>query len=191
MATDEKEIRALLERYFDGESTLEQERLLREYFTGTKHTPGDLMYARAMFAQFSEAAAEKCPENPSAMRATEADGSSPAGYPAPSATPVSTTPLRPAAGLRRKMLYVLSSAAALLAFGLVVTAVLQDRGIAPLVVYCYVDGTAVTDPEQAMAYARQTMELLSESLVMPAQSLAPVKELGETMKEIENMLNIE
>lgn len=49
---EELEIRMLLERYMDGESTLKEESRLKEYFSRRQDVPADLMYAKAMFGCF-------------------------------------------------------------------------------------------------------------------------------------------
>lgn len=49
---DEKQIRELLDLYMNAETSLEQERQLKEYFSHCDHLPSDLEYAREMFGFF-------------------------------------------------------------------------------------------------------------------------------------------
>ena len=48
------EIRRLLDRYFDGETTLDEEQALRRFFASTADVPADLRYAAPMFAYAAE-----------------------------------------------------------------------------------------------------------------------------------------
>ncbi len=56
---EELEIRTLLERYMDGESTLQEESQLKEYFCRRKDIPADLIYAKAMFVTFNDLSKNK------------------------------------------------------------------------------------------------------------------------------------
>ena len=57
MEYDINKIRTLCDRYFDGDTTAEEELLLREYFNRTKDIPADLRAVKVMMAGMSEAAA--------------------------------------------------------------------------------------------------------------------------------------
>ena len=46
------EVNALLNKYFEGNSSVKEEALLRDYFTQNKNIPPELMYAKAMFGCF-------------------------------------------------------------------------------------------------------------------------------------------
>ena len=50
-------IRSLCDRYFDGETTADEEMVLREYFTSTQDIPEDLKAVKIMICGFSDAAA--------------------------------------------------------------------------------------------------------------------------------------
>jgi len=49
---DYNKIKNLLEEYFNGNSSLLEEKTLREYFLQNKNIPADLEYARQMFLHF-------------------------------------------------------------------------------------------------------------------------------------------
>ena len=57
MEYDINKIRMLFDRYFDGDTTAEEEQLLREYFNHTKDIPADLRAVKVMMTGMSEAAA--------------------------------------------------------------------------------------------------------------------------------------
>lgn len=49
---DYKEIKILLDKYFEGNSSLNEEKLLQEYFTRNENIPDDLLYAKEIFSHF-------------------------------------------------------------------------------------------------------------------------------------------
>lgn len=57
MEYDINKIRTLCDRYFDGDTTAEEEQLLREYFNHAKDIPADLRAVKVMMTGMSEAAA--------------------------------------------------------------------------------------------------------------------------------------
>ena len=57
MEYDINKIRMLFDRYFDGDTTAEEEQLLREYFNHVKDIPADLRAVKVMMTGMSEAAA--------------------------------------------------------------------------------------------------------------------------------------
>lgn len=56
MEYDIMKIRSLCDRYFDGETTAEEEMALREYFTSVQDIPEDLKAVKIMICGFSDAA---------------------------------------------------------------------------------------------------------------------------------------
>ena len=57
MEYDINKIRTLCDRYFDGDTTAEEEQLLREYFKHVTDIPADLRAVKGMMPGMSEAAA--------------------------------------------------------------------------------------------------------------------------------------
>ncbi len=55
-------IEALLDKYFEGETSLQEENVLKEYFTQTD-VPQHLEQYQAMFAYFAQNKKEKAPQN--------------------------------------------------------------------------------------------------------------------------------
>ena len=56
MEYDIMKIRSLCDRFFDGETTAEEEMMLRDYFTQEKDIPADLKAVKVMICGLSEAA---------------------------------------------------------------------------------------------------------------------------------------
>lgn len=57
MEYDINKIRTLCDRYFDGDTTAEEEQMLREYFSSVRDIPADLKAVKVMMTGMSEAAA--------------------------------------------------------------------------------------------------------------------------------------
>ena len=51
---DSDKIKELLDKYFTGESSLPEEKLLREYLTANENIPSQFEYARQLFLHFKE-----------------------------------------------------------------------------------------------------------------------------------------
>ena len=56
MEYDIIKIRSLCDRFFDGDTTAEEEMMLRDYFTQEKDIPADMMAVKVMICGMSEAA---------------------------------------------------------------------------------------------------------------------------------------
>lgn len=56
-----KEIEALLERYFAAQTTPDEERQLRAWFSAAQEVPAELRYAQTLFAGLEELAGERMP----------------------------------------------------------------------------------------------------------------------------------
>ncbi len=124
MTKNEQQIRALLARYDEGLTTEQEERELRALFAAEQVLPRDLQAAAMMFEGFAALADEPMP-----MRLNEP----------PKETPV----LRSARNCRLQRWSGWAVAAAL-AIGLFV---LAERVNTP---YCYVNGVAIYDAEEAL-----------------------------------------
>lgn len=133
MASD-NDIRTLLDRYFDGETTAEQERTLKRYFAG-KDIPSDLQYARSLFGALSAAAEERCPLGAADL------------------VPAANRGTRAAKRLRGRIVRLASlCAATAAAVVLLCTLFLTDRNSRPEI-YCYLNGQPVTDMDIALRQA--------------------------------------
>lgn len=158
-------VRELLERWFEGETSVGEERLLKEYFAQAPDVPADLEYARAMFGHFSEAA---CEVSTSVFVPAENDA----------AGEIPTSPKRRS---RRVWAWAASAAA------VVVLALTIDRmpeTVNGETVYCYVDGQPVTDFEEAYRYMQEAMDILSDNIQKPAEYLEPAQKAGKSLKNL-------
>lgn len=128
------EIKRLLDRYFDGETTLDEEQTLRRYFNSTTDIPADLRYAAPMFAY---AAKKRMQTRPAVAEAT----------------------LKRAPRRRFGAIAAAMAAAACMALGVVALYRGGDlsQQAASDVAYCYLDGRAITDPAEAEQVTRRVL----------------------------------
>ncbi len=184
------EIRYLLDAWFEGETTGEQERRLKEYFLSAEDVPSDLLYAKAMFAGFAEAAEEECGRLP------EFGSEKVFVYDAPEAeitviaAPTSSshgTGSLPVAG-RRRMIYTAISVAASLVIALGVTLMLIPDN--KPTVYCYMNGEPVTDIDVATRQAQMAARLLEGSAKASAEGIAKVSEASKPMEKLGQTLRM-
>ena len=153
-----EDIRGLLELYFEGETTLEQERTLRDYFTAGHDVPADLEYAQTMFGVLGETARQAA---------------------APVQAAVAAKPLRT---IRPAKLAAWSAAVAAAIMLAVAVTVTLPRADAEETVYCYLNGEAVTDYDTALAYAQDVLDALSGPLGKTAQYLEPLNAVSRSLE---------
>lgn len=162
-------IETLLGKYFEGATSLEEEKRLREFFTSGQPVPQELQYARVLFGFFSEAAGE-----------------------VPQRTTSPTTPERKVrlrqGGMR--IVYAALSAAALIAVGVLL---FTGHGrVNEKVVYCYVNGVPVTDLELALDYTGRALEQVSATMQTPVDearsALGGLSQL-EVISALEGIIN--
>ena len=70
MEYDINKIRALCDRYFDGDITEDEEMTLKSWFLNTEEVPSDLKSVKAMFRGFEEAAAMTYNRTPASEKKT-------------------------------------------------------------------------------------------------------------------------
>ncbi|MBN2668547.1 MAG: hypothetical protein JXR60_04890 [Bacteroidales bacterium] len=123
-------IKILLEKYFEGNTNLSEEQILKAYFSKTESIPQDLAYAKSFFNYLED---EKN--------------------------------IRYAEKKKKKYigLWISSIAASLILIGLIIF-----QNINPAqentIVYAYVNGKAITNKAEAMAYTREAMATVSKNL---------------------------
>lgn len=183
------QIRYLLELYFDGETTLEQERQLREYFAGDD-VPADLEYARAMFGFFRTAAQDTChseinlpSEEDTPVRAadmpTALQGGGEAGTPAKSKTQRMTT-----------WVYRLTSIAAVVLLTVGITFTVTKYTDNSPTVYCYVNGQPVTDIDYATRQAEMAARILEGNMKTSAEGLSAMADVSKPMEQLGKVLQM-
>lgn len=143
------EIKRLLDRYFDGETTLDEEQTLRCYFSSATDIPADLRYAAPMFAY---AAGKRAQTRPVAAKAA------------------------PKRLLRRRFGAVAAAtvAAACIAIGVVTVSRSGDfpQNAVSGEVYCYLDGRAITDRAEAERVTRRVLDGVQADLAHSSEMLA-------------------
>lgn len=170
-------MRYLLELYFEGGTTLEQEARLREFFAGCD-VPEDLEYARAMFGFFSSAAVDAMPGDVNVPFEAETVA---AESPSKEEEPVKATRTAARHGIRRVYAAV-SIAAAVMIMAVATFSIIRysDRPT----VYCYVDGQPVTDIEYAALQAQMAARILEGNMRTSALGFAAVNEAAKPMEQI-------
>lgn len=142
---DRDTVREALERYFEGATSVREERALREYFAGAEDIPTDLAYARTIFGFWDDTAAQTSEST--------------------FEVPADTRPIVPARRRRRLMIWACGAAAAVVA----AVAVLVTGNTET--VYCYVNGQAVTDYDLAYAYTQGALGLIEDNIRKPGEYL--------------------
>lgn len=134
------EIKILIDRYYDGETTLEEEAAIAEYFATHDELPAELEVTRAIFMTTSILKDTKAPE----------------------AKPRSMS-------LRRRLALTIggAAAAAIVVFGIVITPsdTPADTAEQPTIL-CYKDGIAIDNQELVMAEASRILGGVSEDMQM-------------------------
>jgi hypothetical protein len=176
MVRDEKYIEELLDRYFEGQTSLAEESALRDYFASAESIPPHLEYARAMFGYFHEAAEEKMSHD---------------FTPVYDLTEVPPTQRR--VSYTRRIITAVISVAAVAAIALTLTfslSGLHESAQEPAV-YCYVNGQPVTDYDTALAYTQKALAALSEPFKVSAESIAPIGELERPVRIAAQLSNMD
>lgn len=149
------EIRRLLDRYFDGETTLDDEQTLRRFFASTADVPADLRYAAPMFAYAAEKRTQTRPvaAKTSSKRFSHRIGS--------------------------------IAASVAVAACIVLGAMTIFRGgniaaeVAPEEAYCYLDGRAITDRAEAERVAQCVLDGIQANLKHSSEMLATLSILAK------------
>lgn len=145
----------MLDRYFDGETTLDEEQTLRRFFTSTDDVPTDLRYAAPMFAYAAEKRAQTRPVVAKASLTHS---------------------------LRRRWGIAASTAAAAC---MILGAVTIYRGgdiaaeVVPDEAYCYLDGRAITDRAEAEMVTRRVLDGVQADLAHSSEMLATLSILAQ------------
>ena len=147
-------IKILLEKYFDGESSLEEERALREYFTRNEVVPEEFAYARELFLYFNEESDVRF-ENSEVVKTKR---------------------------LQRKYLLRLTGIAAsiLLIAGVLFYALRPETQVT----YAVINGVKITDKEIAIKETRKALLLISDNLNEGTKDLGYLTKLNEVQQLI-------
>ena len=141
-----KRLETLMESYLQGESSIAEEQLLREYFASPDaKIPDKFLYAKALFGYFDTAAAENCP--PAKRRSR-------------------INPL-----LRVARIALPLAAAVVLAFLLMPTQSGPEK-----IAYCYINGQPVYDREFVESQAELALSTLSSTLQLKNHAINNILE---------------
>lgn len=148
-------VRALTERWLAGETSLAEERTLREFFEGAQgDLPRDLHSVRAMFVH-GQALATDRPTRRLVMHTDIVPGVE---------EPVAVRPIL------RRWIVAASGIAAAVALMIALPRVSDSDSSSEIV--CVVNGVRITDPDQVESYTREALEIMSCNFHKPRQVLS-------------------
>ena len=169
-----EQIRALAERWLAGETSIAEEALLRRFFAEQTELPADLQPYLPLFGQSAEAAGER------SHRKLVLHVEPVAGIEAANLAKRRIMPL-----IRR----IAATAAIAAAVSATIVLFVVPRAAHGGDIVCVVNGVKITDPDQIALYTREALEIASDNLNKPGQTLSA--ELGgeEVMTYVGEMLN--
>ncbi len=175
-------VETLLAKYFEGETSLAEERELREFFTSGVAVPDSLKYAEALFGFFAGAAEETGPAGFIPGASIDSQPADARSNGRGGASPVAAAGIRGGRRVARIAAGVVS-AAAVVALGVLLfkgpavvsggagDGAMSDGSDGP-VVYCYVNGMPVTDLDLALAYTEEALNHISGAISSPVEQAA-------------------
>ncbi len=149
----EKRIRELLDRYFEGGTSLIEEDELRSYFSANETVAPDLEYARRMFDGFAATARHEVPSGKVSVPR-----------------------------IRRSVRMSLAVRISVVAASVAVVATASWRLIGHnqnKTVYAYINGMAITDQQEAMEQAEKMLQQVAGPLSQPVEELRRLSEINE------------
>lgn len=154
MKKEEIHIRTLLDRYFDGITSLEEEKELSGFFSDSAEVPEDLTYAKELFCFFSG----------------EAEGNF---------TPKKRHRNR---GMLY-ILSAATAVAASLIIALTIQWNINNKRQQDTV-YCYINGKAITDMETAVLETRNTLNMVTENIQTKKNYKETMTEVNKSLNKI-------
>lgn len=166
-----KDIARLLALYFEGMTTSEEERLLKDRFAAHE-SPALPPYAKEMFSLWESAAEDTCPPHTAnAIAAMCGNGDSVA---------------RKRKTTAAKYRWVLAAAAAAcISVLLLLIPKKEDSAI-----YCYLNGEPVTNIETASEQAEMAVRLLAEGVNAARKGVEAAKGVGPTLERVFTLANM-
>lgn len=155
----EKEIRELLELYFEGSTSVEQDKILQSYFAQSD-IPSDLVYVKAMFGHFDTCSGQT----------TDIEIKLPVE--------------KKRVSLHRKLIYSFTSVAASVAIMFLVMWNVNQKSET---IYCYLNGHPVTDIELAREQAQVAMNILGDGIVKTVHSIDNINMTGAQEEVIKSL----
>lgn len=143
---EQSRIRELLDLYFEGQTTLEQERAIKDFFATTQNIPADLAPYKAMFAAFDASALER------------------------SDTMVPRIASRPSWQVLLGGISAISAAACLL----LALFIWSGKRVNEPTIICYVDGVEITDTDRAVAEAQRILSGVNNDVELAMATIEKV-----------------
>jgi hypothetical protein len=147
---DYNKITTLLDKYFEGNTSLAEEEILKEYFSQNQNIAPDHLYAKSMFAHFEKELNVKYKK-----------------------------PANAKARIVKMKYYVrlLSVAASILIILGVVFLLTQKPS--EEIVYAYINGKPITNKEQAMLHTKKALFYISDNFNLGTRELHQISKLNE------------
>lgn len=101
---------------------------------------------------------------------------------------VQFAPKRTARITRRRLWSIAGSVAAVIAVGVTLAIMLVPEK--HHVVYCYINGVAVTDYNQALSQTCAVLDFVGESVAEPTQYLSTLGQFSESMEQLEELTRL-
>jgi hypothetical protein len=152
---DYNEIATLLDKYFEGNTSLAEEKILKEYFTQTQNVAPELLYAKDMFAHFEKEL------NVKYVKPTDTKGRI----------------------LNIKNFIRLSSIAASIVVLLGIAFLLTQKP-SEEIVYAYINGKPITNKDLAMLQTKKALFLISDNLNQGTKELHQISKFNEIEQQI-------
>lgn len=179
----EQEIRALLEKYFEAATSLEEEARLKDYFLTQKELPSDLLYARQWFGYLGEAASEVLSGSDFPLCFTGSDRASDQDSSAKTtiAAKADDRVAKKSPGLFRQWLWpAISVAAALTAMLMLVQ---PGHNNQQDMIFGYVNGVPLTDSRQAAIESQKALNTMGRQLSKPAHYLDELDQMDQSLNK--------
>ena len=147
---DYREIKALLDKYLEGNTSLEEEKILRKFFDEKQDVPEDIQYAKHMFSSFRNEASGK---------------------------PDFVIKDHKVIHFRKRNIFVLTGIAASIL--LIIGYFLINNSRNDQIIYAYFDGKPVHDKQFAINETKRALMLISSNLNQGTRDLNYLAKINE------------
>ena len=146
---DYNKIKILIDKYFDGETSISEENELKDFFSSSKNIPSDLLYAKEIFSFFEIEAKQEFTEEFKKTKSVK----------------------------RNLLLYVSGIAASLfIALFLIFSNIKNEEN---KIIYAYINGKPITDKKIAEKYTKQILFAVSQNLDKGTKNLNQLNQLNK------------
>lgn len=159
-------IRMLAAKYFNGETTLAEEKILRDFFGFCRDVPEDLQACRALFAHHTATSAET-----SHLKLA-----------------LHTEPSPVASRIGPLYRWMIAAGVAAAVLGVILVQVIPTHTNHSDFL-CYVNGVRITDRQEAMEYSRQTFDKVSVEVQRSVEGISEKMQTDPGMRSVGEILN--